>query len=94
MPVRKFRSVEEMKAARGYDRDDPRLPRIIEGIWDFGRRTARLRFPPGVHRSRSVEEMNARAAEWAEENFRAFRARQDAERAGAPAGPPPTPGRG
>lgn len=94
MPVRKFRSIEEMKAARGYDRDDPRLPRVIEGIWDFGRRTARLRFPPGVYRYRSVEEMNARTAEWADENFRAFRARRDAERAGAPAARASTPDRG
>lgn len=94
MPVRKFRSIEEMKAARGYERTDPRLLRIIEGIWDFGRRTARLRFPPGVYRYRNVEEMNARTAEWAEENFRAFRARRDAERADAPAEPALSPGRG
>ena len=94
MPVRKFRSIEEMKAARGYDRYDPRLPRIIEGIWDVGRQTARLRFPPGVHRSRTVEEMDARTAEWADENFRAFRARREAERGNAPAEPSPTPGRG
>lgn len=94
MPVRKFRSIEEMKAARGYERTDPRLPRIIEGIWDFGRRTASLRFPPGVYRYRSVEEMNVRTAEWAEENFRAFRASRNAERAGALSRPAPTPGRG
>lgn len=94
MPVRKFRSIEDMKAARGYERTDPRLSRIIEGLWDFGRKTARLRFPPGVYRYRNVEEMNARTAEWAEENFRAFRARRDAESADAPAGPASTPGRG
>lgn len=94
MPVRKFRSIEEMKAARGYERTDPRLPRIIEGLWDFGRKTARLRFPPGVYRHRNVEEMNARTAEWAEDNFRAFRARRDAERTGAHAEPAPTPDRG
>ncbi len=94
MSVRKYRSIEEMKASRGYDRDDPRLPRVIEGIWDFGRRTAGLRFPPGVHRHRTVEEMNARAAEWAAENFRAFRARRGADRRGPPEDPDPTPGRG
>jgi len=94
MPVRKFRSIEEMKAVRGYERTDPRLPRVIEGLWDFGRKTARLRFPPGVYRYRNVEEMNARSAEWAEENFRAFRARRDAERTDASAGQPPTPDRG
>ena len=94
MPVRKFRSIEEMKAAGGCERTDARLPRVIESVWDFGRRTAGLRFPPGVYRYRNVEEMNVRTAEWADENFRAFRARRDAERAGAPAGQAPTPGRG
>lgn len=70
MPVRRFRSVEEMKAERGYDRDDPRLPKVIEGIWTFGRLTAGLRFPPGVYRHRNVEELNAQTEAWAEENFR------------------------
>ena len=92
MPVRKFRSIEEMKAARGYERDDPLLSRIIEGIWTFGQRTARLRFPPGVYRHRSVEDMNALSSAWADENFRAFQDRRAADRAAADA--PPTPDRG
>lgn len=94
MPVRKFRSVEEMKASRGYDRNDPVLAGVIKGVWDFGERTARLRFPPGVHRHRTLDELNARTAEWASENFRAFQARRAAERAGEANGEPPTPGRG
>lgn len=93
MPVRKFRSIEEMKAARGYERTDPRLPRIIEGLWDFGRRTARLRFPPGVYRHRDLASLNAQSAAWADENFRAFQARRAAERSAA-GEPWPTPGRG
>jgi hypothetical protein len=94
MPVRKFRSIEEMKAARGYDRNDPLLPRVIEGIWTFGERTARLRFPPGVFRHRTLDELNACTSVWADENFRSFLARRAAERTAAAAGSPPTPDRG
>jgi hypothetical protein len=81
MPVRKFRSIEEMKRVRGYDRNDPLLPRVIEGVWTFGQRTARLRFPPGVYRHRDLASLNAQSAAWADENFRAFQARRAAERA-------------
>ncbi len=92
MPVRKFRSIEEMKAARGYDRNDPVLPRVIEGIWTFGERTARLRFPPGVYRHRTLDHLNALTSEWADENFRSFQVRRSAEHAAA-ACAPPTPDR-
>ena len=93
MPVRKFRSIEEMKEDRGYDRNDPLLPRVIEGVWTFGQRTARLRFPPGVYRHRDLVSLNAQSAAWADENFRAFQARRAAERT-ATGEPAPTPGRG
>ncbi len=93
MPVRKFRSIEEMKAVRGYDRDDPLLARVIEGIWTFGERTARLRFPPGLYRHRSLADLNARTAEWADQNFRSHQVRRAAERAAAAAASP-TPDRG
>lgn len=85
MPVRRFRSVEEMKRDRGYEPGDPLLARVIEGIWTFGERTAGLRFPPGVHRHRSVEEMNALTDRWARENFEALMRR----RASAPDEPRP-----
>lgn len=93
MPVRKFRSIEEMKEARSYDRNDPLLPRIIEDVWTFGQRTARLRFPPGVYRHRDLASLNAQSAAWADENFRAFQARRAAERAAA-GDTATTPGRG
>jgi hypothetical protein len=85
MPVRRFRSIEEMKAERGYDRNDPVLPRVIEGIWTFGERTARLRFPPGVYRHRTLDDLNARTSEWADENFRSFQVRRAVEREAAAA---------
>ena len=57
MPVRKFRSVEEMSEPVWRSPGDPRLYRAIREIWTFGQRTSRKRFRPGVHRFRSIEEM-------------------------------------
>jgi len=48
------------------------LFRATRSVWDFGRRTAGLRFPPGVYRHRSLEEMNRLEEEWVAANFRAF----------------------
>ena len=44
----------------------------IAGVWDLGQRLAAARFPPGVYRHRSVEDMNKRDAEWAKVNFQRF----------------------
>ena len=76
MSVRKFRSIEEMKRRHWRKPEDPTLPAVIEGIWNFGERTAGLRFPPGVYRHRDIEEMNALTDRWALDNFKAFRERQ------------------
>jgi len=62
MPVRKFRSVEEMEPAPWRRPGDPALFRAIAAVWEFGNRTRPRRFPPGVFRYRSVEEMK-RASE-------------------------------
>lgn len=77
MPVRKFRSVEEMKRDRWRDPGDPALPEVIKGIFGFGEKTSRLSFPPGVYRHRSIEEMNALTDRWALENFKALQDRRD-----------------
>jgi hypothetical protein len=74
MPVRKFRSVEEMEPT-WYEPGDPSLYRAIARVWDFGRRSWPRRFPPGLHRHRSTEEMNAETERWADENFRRHAAR-------------------
>lgn len=64
MPVRRFRSVEEMSAPRWRNPGDPLLYRAIAAIWDFGRRTNPRRFPPGVHRYGSVEELDRQVECW------------------------------
>ena len=37
---------------------DPALFRAIAGLWDLGRRTSTRRFPAGVRKHTSIEEMS------------------------------------
>ena len=63
MPVRRFRSVEEMSQPRWRNPGDPQLYEAIRAVWELGRKTSRRRRPPGVRRFCSIEEMDsARAA--------------------------------
>lgn len=78
MPVRRFRSVAEMKASVWRERGGPDLFRAIARAWDFGARTNPLRYPAGVYKHRSIEELNAQTEAWDEANFRAFRERRTA----------------
>jgi hypothetical protein len=80
VPVRKFRSVEEMSGDRWYQRGDPALYRAIRRVWELGHRTLRPHFPPGVHKLRGVEEMNALQKQWDDANFEAYRQRLDEEK--------------
>ena len=68
MPVRKFRSVEEMNRPHWRQPGTAELYRAIERIWTFGLRTRKTRFPPGVYRHRSIEEMNAQQESWRRED--------------------------
>jgi len=75
MPLRKFRSVEEMEAGPWLPAGEPKLARAIRGVWAFGTRTLRPRFPPGLHRHRSIEEAQAVCEVWERERFQAMRRR-------------------
>ena len=83
MPVRRFQSVEELEAAdRKWRRtDDPHLWATIAAVWDLAARICPLRFPAGVHKHHSIEELNRQTEEWAQANFRRARER-GAKRAG------------
>jgi hypothetical protein len=65
MPVRKFRSVEEMGRPAWRQPGDPELYRVMAGLWDVGRRTSRRRYPPGVHKHASIEDMHRVQEIWA-----------------------------
>lgn len=64
MPVRKFRSIDEMKGEIWRQPGDPELVRAMARLWDIGVRTSRRRYPRGVHRHRSLEEMQAVQETW------------------------------
>jgi hypothetical protein len=59
VPVRKFRSVEEMNRLLWRPAGDPALARAIASVWDFGRRLHKPAFRPGVRKFRSVADMEA-----------------------------------
>ena len=75
MPVRKFRSIEEMEGNTWRSPGDPELYRAIRDTWDFAQRTLQPHFPPGVYKHRSIEEAEELRQEWEKANFEAYRAR-------------------
>ncbi len=56
MPIRKFRSVEEM-SARWRSPGDPELYRTMAALFEMGRRIAPRSFHPGVAKFRSIDQM-------------------------------------
>jgi hypothetical protein len=73
MPVRKFRSIEEMDAYTWRTPGDPELYRAIRFTWDLARRMNPRRFTPGVRKYRSIDEMNRADDERLAEHIRARR---------------------
>jgi hypothetical protein len=69
VPVRKFRSIEEMDASTWRRPGDPALYRAIAFVWKLARRTNPRRFTPGVYRYRSIDEMNRADDERLEEHI-------------------------
>jgi hypothetical protein len=75
MTVKKFRSVEDMEDTLWRERG-PALFAAVRRVWGFATRTVSPRFPHGVYRHRSIEDMNAQDEKWAQANFEAFQARR------------------
>jgi hypothetical protein len=73
MPIRKFRSIEEMDAHTWRKPGDPELYRAIAFTWALARRTNPRRFPPGVHKYRSIDELNRADDERLREHIRSRR---------------------
>jgi hypothetical protein len=63
---------------------DPELYRAIAFTWELARRTNPRHFPPGVHKYRSIEEMNRADEQRLDEHLRARpeAAREDPSRQG------------
>lgn len=64
MPVRKFRRVEDMTPPPWRVPGDPSLERAIAFVLDVAAQMSPLRFPPGIHKHRSIEEMDALQGRW------------------------------
>ena len=64
MPVWKFRTSEEARAALWSSPDDPRLPERIRRWWRHCARLQRVIAPRGVRRFATIEEANAERAMW------------------------------
>jgi hypothetical protein len=86
MPVRRFRSVAEMKKPYWREPGDPELFEVIAALWAAGAAIVGHRFPPGVYPHRTVESLDALTEEWARANFRAFQAARTSPRTTAPDG--------
>jgi hypothetical protein len=69
MPVRKFRSVDAMEEPMWRQPGDPQLYRAIAHVWAFGRRIVPRRFPAGVHRHRSITDMDRLVEQWSIADF-------------------------
>jgi hypothetical protein len=64
MPVRKFRSVEEMETPPWREPLDPGNLRLACDLSQVATRLRPRRFPPGLHKYRSVEEASLRRQAW------------------------------
>ena len=69
MPVRKYRSVEDMPDEVWREPGSPELREAIRTTWRRAERLAPKRFPPGVFRHRSLAEAQKLKEAWARENF-------------------------
>jgi hypothetical protein len=68
MPIYKFRSVEDMPGPAWRTPGDPALYRALFNLSETTRRLHPRRFPAGVYKHRSIEEMNAQRDRWDREH--------------------------
>lgn len=87
MPVRRFRSVEDMNREVWRTPGDPMLYRVMASLWAAGARTVPRHFPPGVHRCRSIEDVNAQTQAWAAADFERRRRQRGRTAPGVKPGP-------
>lgn len=64
MPVKKHRCVAEIGDTGSVDPRDPKLGRVMSDVWQFTSRLARTSPRRGVHKFRSIEELNRARELW------------------------------
>ena len=72
MPVKKFRTLEEMEDSLWRQPGDPQLWRAIASVWSFAEQTCPRHFPPGVYRHCTIEEAESQRDVWEEANLTIF----------------------
>lgn len=75
MPFKKFRDVSEIPDI-WHEPGSPELFRAIKNVWEFAELTVQPRFPPGVYKFRSIEEMKKNKEVWERANVDAYQERQ------------------
>jgi hypothetical protein len=58
-----------MPDERWRDPGDPQLYRAIAQVWAFGRRSVPRQFPPGIHRHRTIEDLDRAVESWNAADF-------------------------
>jgi hypothetical protein len=64
MPLYKFRSIDDMPDPAWRTAGDPDLFRALAQLSEASRRMRPRRFPAGVYKHRSIEEMNLQRDRW------------------------------
>ena len=80
MPVLRFHSIEELDDRRSdlwCEEPDDAWFRRVARLWLRSSRLSPRRFPPGVHRHRSVEEAAAQRDDWLRDHVRRLRAERE-----------------
>jgi hypothetical protein len=76
MPIRKLRALPDDDDSLWLAPDDPRLWPTIAEVWSLAARLCPPRFPPGVHKHRSIEDANRETLEWERDAIRRQSARR------------------
>ena len=69
MPVKKYRDISDMPDSNWLEPGSPELMEAMRASWSFAQKTMQPRFPPGVHRHRSIEDLWAQEERWDQANF-------------------------
>ncbi len=64
MPIRRLRSLDEAEQSVWLDGNDPRLWSAIKSLWELSDRIYPRRFPPGVHKHRTIADAARQTEEW------------------------------
>jgi hypothetical protein len=79
MPIQRFRSIEDTPPVPWRRAGDPELAVALTRLWQTAQRLRPRRFPPGVYKHRTMEDMNRQRHEWASAYVAAVRAGQPRE---------------